>query len=510
MKQLFGVSSNQMVLAQHPIDSLIGVAGSPFEGIVFDQSNQNLNWYIDNLTPAPEAEIPFYEYDYGNVSVMFDGSAGYGHKAFYLSYALAELLDTDALNSRNNALLNILEFFNLLDEAYLLAAFKSDKIAGAPPLEVQFTDLSLSDPDYPLISWQWDFNGDGIIDSQEQHPAWTFTEPGAHTITLTVGNALASNTITKTGFIMVNDGCLVYEGKPNGDGYSGTFIKSFLEESTLWASTYSNILPEDINGYKAVFLSFGNFDSENTILDDNMADIISNYLQNGGYVYIDGGDPFGWDQVNNNIFLGLFGIDSAMDGTTNPIDLLEGQQASITNGITFTSSSQPAFGYIDIFVPSHKGQSAFIESDYGIVAVQNTGIFDQRTFCFSYSLANLIDGEDPNTRTELLLRICDFFDIPTTTSVIEATGIVNAPDDIAVYPNPVSGRLTLSCHLNTAETVQVSIINIHGQEMEWIKDKLLPSGDYQITRNIAHYPPGIYFCRLQIGNKTITKKIVKR
>ncbi len=284
MKQLFGVSSNQMVLTQHPLDSLIGVEGSPFEGIVFNQSNQLSNWYIDNLTPIPEAVIPFYEYDYGNVSVMFDGLASYGHKAFYLSYALAELVDSDALNSRNNVLLNILEFFNLLDEGYLLATFKSDKIAGAPPLEVQFTDLSLSDPSFPIISWQWDFNSDGIIDSQEQHPDWTFTEPGAYDITHTITNALGSNTITKAGFIMVNDGCLVYEGKPGEDGYSGTFIKSFLEENTLLTSTYSNVLPEDMNGYKAAFLSFGNFDSENTILDDNMANIISDYLQNGGFV----------------------------------------------------------------------------------------------------------------------------------------------------------------------------------------------------------------------------------
>ncbi len=120
------------------------------------------------------------------------------------------------------------------------------------------------------------------------------------------------------------------------------------------------------------------------------------------------------------------------------------------------------------------------------------------------------NGEYPNTRTELLLRICDFFDIPTTTSIIEANGIVNVQDDIAVYPNPVTDQLTLSYHLNKVETVQVSIINIHGQEMESIKDELLPAGDYKIARNIANYPPGIYFCRMQIGNKVLTKKIVKQ
>ena len=70
-----------------------------------------------------------------------------------------------------------------------------------------------------------------------------------------------------------------------------------------------------------------------------------------------------------------------------------------------------SFTYVDNYVPNESGIIAFEESDYGTVAVQNTGEYNQRTFCFSYTLADLDDGEFPNTREELLGRICNFFDI---------------------------------------------------------------------------------------------------
>ncbi len=511
MKQLFGISSNQLSLTQNPIDLLIGVANSPFAGITFNQSNQLLNWYIDKLTPVASAVIPFYENNYGNVSIMFDGSASYGHKIFYLSYSLAELVDADVTNSKNNVFLKILKYFDLLDEGYLLAAFKSDKIAGGTPLEVQFTDLSLSDNGFPIISWQWDFNNDGIIDSQEQHPVWIFTEPGEHDISLTITNASDSHTIIKPGFITVNDGCLVFEGMAGGNDYSGTFIKSFLEENAAWLSTYRNVLPADLNGYKAVFLSFGNYDSENTVLDDEMANILTNYLQNGGFVYVEGGDPFGWDQSTNSNLLGLFGLASALDGTLNAIDLLEGQAGSLTDGITFTSSIQPAFGYIDIYVPDNQSKSAFFESDYGIVAVQNTGIHNQRTFCFSYALASLADGEHPNTRTELLQRICNFFEIPINPTSVDAydSKSKNALGDVTIFPNPFTNYTSIRFNIKAACNVKMEVYNSLGQKIGAFIDERFTEGTHETFWNISNIKQGIYLLHLQAGDETITRKIIK-
>jgi PKD repeat protein len=49
---------------------------------------------------------------------------------------------------------------------------------------VDFTDTSVSYD--PLVSWEWDFDGDGVTDSNDQNPQWTFDEDGVYEVCLTV------------------------------------------------------------------------------------------------------------------------------------------------------------------------------------------------------------------------------------------------------------------------------------------------------------------------------------
>jgi len=410
MKQLFGVSDNPIVETENPIDSLIGVENSPFEGILFTGSNQLYNWYIDDLEPADGAIIPFYENDYGNVSIMNDGWATFGHKAFYLSYSLAELIDRDAVSSRNNVLLKIMQFFEYeIPEGYILSNFLSDKKGGEAPLEVQFTDISISDPAHQITSWEWDFNNDGTIDSFVQNPFWTYNNPGTFDVMLITSNGVKSDTLIVEGYISVNEGYFVYEGVQDGDGYSGIFIKEYLED-VVNSITYKNVMPGSLDGFDAVFLSFGNYGSGNTVINDQIANILIQYLEDGGYVYLEGGNALGNDQGENNELLNLFGIATAEEGYFNPIMSLEGQPDAITHDMLFTSTTTSVLS-IDIFEPDSEAIAAFEESDFGTVAVQYSGDYNQKTFSFSYALAYLNDGEFPGTREELLTRICEFFDV---------------------------------------------------------------------------------------------------
>ena len=134
MKELFGVESIQFSAIQNPIDTLFGTEGTPLEGILFTESDQLYNWRIDKLFPASGAMVPFIENNYGNVSMIMDGTATYGHKTFYISYSLAELHDRDAISSRYNILLKMMDFFGYsIPEGYLLSNFITDKTIGAPP-----------------------------------------------------------------------------------------------------------------------------------------------------------------------------------------------------------------------------------------------------------------------------------------------------------------------------------------------------------------------------------------
>ncbi|AKB58155.1 PGF-pre-PGF domain-containing protein [Methanosarcina barkeri] len=87
------------------------------------------------------------------------------------------------------------------------ANFSAIPLLGPAPLIVQFTDLSTFNPD----SWEWDFDGNGNIDSNERNPVYTYESPGVYTVILkatnsTYGNSTYGNsTRTKVGYITVTE-----------------------------------------------------------------------------------------------------------------------------------------------------------------------------------------------------------------------------------------------------------------------------------------------------------------
>jgi len=80
------------------------------------------------------------------------------------------------------------------------ASFTASPTGGTAPLTVNFTDTSSGSP----ISWAWDFENDGTLDSNAQNPTFTYTSPGSYTVKLTVVNDGGSSSLTKTSYITVS------------------------------------------------------------------------------------------------------------------------------------------------------------------------------------------------------------------------------------------------------------------------------------------------------------------
>ncbi len=84
---------------------------------------------------------------------------------------------------------------------YSVANFTSNVTSGNTPLTVQFTDLSTGSPS----SWEWDFNSDGQVDSNEQNPMYEFKDVGTYNVTLRAANDTSWANITKTNYITVEN-----------------------------------------------------------------------------------------------------------------------------------------------------------------------------------------------------------------------------------------------------------------------------------------------------------------
>jgi PKD repeat protein len=84
-------------------------------------------------------------------------------------------------------------------DTYFLADFLTDHIWGSAQLNVQFTDISMNDPE----GWQWDFENDGNIDATVQHPEWTYAFPGFYSPKLIVTKGSETDTIIR--YINISD-----------------------------------------------------------------------------------------------------------------------------------------------------------------------------------------------------------------------------------------------------------------------------------------------------------------
>ena len=216
-------------------------------------------------------------------------------------------------------------------------------------------------------------------------------------------------------------GLLVWEGTEGAPTFSGQYLRDELTSRGFDVTYVSGEFPPGLVGFDGVFLSFGNagLDFQEPTgppfaarLDaDWKVDAIKIYLESGGRLFLEGGDTLGYniyEIVDRTDLLPLFGLlEDGVDGDTNEIDSLDGHAGALTEGMRFTGTSQDPVDYIDEFTPS-TGAEAFTESDYGVVAVQHRGQFGQRTFCFAYTLAELVDGS--TTRDDLLDAMIEFFD----------------------------------------------------------------------------------------------------
>lgn len=131
-----------------------------------------------------------------------------------------------------------------IPEFFLRAEFGANTTKGINEFTVQFTDKSLFDPNNPVKSWSWDFNGDGTEDSNEQNPEHTFSfsEGDVYDVSLVVSNGIKTDTITRSQLIKIysleSNFCLA--GKATASSESDLLLSPQMvidgSKSTSWKS----------------------------------------------------------------------------------------------------------------------------------------------------------------------------------------------------------------------------------------------------------------------------------
>jgi hypothetical protein len=76
------------------------------------------------------------------------------------------------------------------------------------------------------------------------------------------------------------------------------------------------------------------------------------------------------------------------------------------------------------------------------------------------------------------------------------------------YPNPFNPATSIEFSLPQSGLVTLKIFNLLGEEVATLLNEVRPSGTYRIGWNASGSPSGVYFCQLQAGDFTETKKLI--
>ena len=282
------------------------------------------------------------------------------------------------------------------------------------------------------------------------------------------------------------------------DSPSADSIQGCLATLQVGCDEFSN-LPEDINIYRSAFILLGAYPN-NHQLSDAEGQALATYLDNGGRIYMEGGDTWAYDP--QTAVHAKFLIEGVTDGNGD-LSIIKGQTGSMMEAFTFEFGGNN--NYIDR-IGAQPGASMIFNNEsplFGVgVSYENE---TYKTIGTSFEFGGLLDQEK-STKDELMAAILQFFDI-----TYEWVGVENNQErltQLTAYPNPFSDKVTISLNLEESSDVQIEIYNLTGTKVKSLVSEKLNTGVHQYTWEATGLNAGIYFYTLKVGNEVFTKKII--
>jgi hypothetical protein len=121
----------------------------------------------------------------------------------------------------------------------------ADVTVGLAPLTVHFSSAGTSDPDGDPIAYAWDFNADGVVDSTDPNPTYTYTGNGVFDATLRVTDSTGRSAAASVAIIVGNAAPVVElttspaPGEPFAFGQTVTYQVTVTDDTPVDCSTVS-------------------------------------------------------------------------------------------------------------------------------------------------------------------------------------------------------------------------------------------------------------------------------
>ena len=291
----------------------------------------------------------------------------------------------------------------------------------------------------------------------------------------------------------------------DGNTNSGPIIQTALEDAEV-ISEYLTEFPEDLSVYTSVFACLGTYNS-NYVLTVEEGQLLANFLNTGGSIYMEGGDTWSFD--NQTAVHTMFNINGVDDGN-NDLGTILGIYGTFTEDMNFSYSGDNS--YIDHLEPIGPAVLIFENQSPSYKCAIAHDAVDFKTIGSSFEFGGLDDGTNPSTKEEYMTRILNFFNGIYTG--VEKNNIVFLNDELGPnYPNPFNNLTTINYTLNNSSNIQIDIFDITGKNIKSLVDEFKKAGKHKVTWDARdnygnRVPCGIYFYILKTCSSVQTKKMI--
>ncbi|MFZ5517960.1 MAG: LamG-like jellyroll fold domain-containing protein [Candidatus Zhuqueibacterota bacterium] len=402
---------------------------------------------------------------------------------------------------------------------------------GHMPLTVQFTDASTSVA--PITSWLWDFDHDGVVDSDEKNPTWTYQEAGQFIVTLLVSDGVNSDIVEMESAIHVFDGesALWFDGLNSKGACAATASLNLMDALTIeakispsgWGETAGLGLGRIIDKKNIQLYVVGehpSFSDHSLALQLTHADgTTSMSITEANSISLDTWQHIAvsYDANSNQVRMYINGVEQSLFQTRTPSGSIKDNSADVLyigNNATTTNTFHGAIDDVRLWnVVRSKEQiqqqiNAYLRGDEnGLLAYwkMNEGFGDSL-------------GDGSGHANEIAL---------TGTEWIQGPGL-NLPTGVAPfgsdetsarnylllnnYPNPFNPETTIRFDLPLASDVAIHIYNIAGAKVRTLLVSPEQAGIHSIVwdgKNDAGVvvSSGVYLCELRANSLHCVKKM---
>jgi PKD repeat protein len=456
---------------------------------------------------------------------------------------LGELDDSDVVirftghSSNSNSSIGIDEV-NIFDPTILplKADFQTDVTSGSAPLTVQFTDISEGD----VLSYEWDFDNDGIVDATTATPSHEYTQPGIYTVSMTAMDINGSNTKKADSLIVVPG----YADLPFLESFEAAWVSrdwiqdvpSYYVKNTQlytgWSSSIdNNYISEAANGTEhsaRIPMSFNENCSLDFYIDFSTMEgekvlTFWSILPNSDRMYVslsqDGGVTFESD---------LLILESQNSWTKNTLNLGEIDSPNCVLRFTVYTPGNSGGGSKDSGL-DEVGINA-IEANFtadvtsGVapltVTFQDLSSYDPSSWGWDFDNDGVVDDVDQHpvyTFTEpgeysVAMRSSRGFSTDRIVknnyiTVTFATDIEDhTHDKLKLYPNPTDGVVYIDKANSTTLIERIEIVDVAGNILQVIESNRFIGQSFDVSQ----LPEGVVFVRMVFDDKVVMKKLIIR